>query len=56
MPTLAIDAIVAALSLLRPRRYSNLARDVVGRAALTRAQARWVRMCMYDLQADDSAR
>lgn len=48
MPTLLIDAFVATLGLLRPRRLSRIPQDIVRDIALARAQARWARLCVEE--------
>ncbi|MBW4818408.1 hypothetical protein [Rhodococcus qingshengii] len=48
MPTLLIDAFVATLGLLRPRRLARIPQDIVRDIALALGQARWARLCVEE--------
>ena len=48
MPILILHALVAVISLFRPRRLTELAQSIIRQVACTDAQLRWLRMCAVD--------
>jgi hypothetical protein len=50
MPTLALHAFLAVLSLLRPHGLTLTAQHFVRVVALARAEARWARMCVEEYE------